>query len=50
MKKFILSRIGDTYYLANKRNGRLLTVIGYANNGDYEKTLKFVDDKNKGIT
>lgn len=49
MKKFILSRVGDTYYLANKRTGKLLTVIGYVNNGDYEKALKYVDDKNKGI-
>lgn len=50
MKKFVLCRLGDRYYLADKRSGRLLKVIGYTGSAEnYEKALKFVDDKNKGL-
>lgn len=50
MKKFTLSCVGGIHYLANKRSGKLLSFICSAGSAEnYEKALKFVEDKNKGL-
>lgn len=47
MKKFKLERLGDTYYLANKRSGKLLRVIGYVGSPEsYKKAVATVQEMN----